>query len=189
MEFFDYANPLQVHEGDLPHWRQHGVPYFVTFRLADSIPAHKLREWRFQRANWFRHHREPYTEAELGEFHFLFSERVQTWLDAGHGSCVLRSPQVAEIVQAAMAHFQGVRYDLDERVVMPNHVHVLVIPRRGHLLERILQSWKSFTAHEVNKLVGRSGQLWQHESYDHLVRSEKQLLALRLYIRENPQRQ
>ena len=58
----------------------------------------------------------------------------------------------------------------------------------GYVLEKILHTWKSYTAHEINRLLHRRGQLWQAESYDHLVRSERQLVALRKYIRGNPER-
>jgi len=186
VEFFDYANPIRTYQGNLPHWHQQGVSYFVTFRLADSIPQEKLDRWRFERENWFSHHAEPYSPEEQREFYFLFSERVQQYLDAEHGACVLRRRDASRIVTGTMRFFDGKRYNLDESIVMPNHVHVLLVPTNGHCLEEILHSWKSYTAHEINKLLGRDGQLWQHESYDHLVRSEKQLHALRRYIRNNP---
>ncbi len=75
---------------------------------------------------------------------------------------------------------------MDEFVIMPNHVHVLVKPRMGHRLVDILHSWKSFTANQINRKLGKTGQLWQHESYDHIVRHERAMEAIRRYIRENP---
>jgi REP element-mobilizing transposase RayT len=92
----------------------------------------------------------------------------------------------AGIVHSALRYFEGQRYVLDEYVVMPNHVHVLVKPLPGHGLVAILHSWKSYTANQLNRRLGRTGQLWQHESYDHIVRSEAAREVIRRYIRENP---
>src|ERR1017187_3273041 len=69
---------------------------------------------------------------------------------------------------------------------MPNHVHVLVRPAMEHKLSDILQSWKSFTAKEANKLLNRGGEFWQPESFDHIVRNEQQLEKFGRYIQENP---
>ncbi|MEI8045329.1 MAG: transposase [Verrucomicrobiota bacterium] len=69
---------------------------------------------------------------------------------------------------------------------MPNHVHVLVKPLNGHRLADITHSWKSFTANQINRRLGKTGQLWQHESYDHIVRHGKAMEEIRRYIRKNP---
>ena len=71
-------------------------------------------------------------------------------------------------------------------VIMPNHVHVLVRPIMEHKLPDILHSWKSFTSHAIGKALGRTGALWQDESFDHIVRDEHQLERFGLYIAENP---
>lgn len=69
---------------------------------------------------------------------------------------------------------------------MPNHVHALVRPRQGHELSNILHSWKSFTAHEINKQLGRQGEVWQHEGYDHIIRNPQSLWRIEQYILNNP---
>jgi len=69
---------------------------------------------------------------------------------------------------------------------MSNHVHVLVKPLGNYSITDILHSWKSYTANEINKLLERKGQVWMHESYDHIVRNEKAFEAIRQYIRNNP---
>jgi REP element-mobilizing transposase RayT len=75
-------------------------------------------------------------------------------------------------VADALRHFDGERYRLVAWCVMPNHVHAVVQPAAGHVLEEIVHSWKSFTAHQANKLLGRTGPFWMAEAYDHLVRDE-----------------
>jgi hypothetical protein len=69
---------------------------------------------------------------------------------------------------------------------MPNHLHLLVKPLGGNQMPPILHSWKSFTANEINKALGTHGQVWQKESYDHIVRNQESLQAFRKYIRDNP---
>ena len=186
--FFNPHLALEIHARNLPHWTQEGMTYFVTFRLADSIPAAKLRQWSNDREIWMKDHAEPYSDEEKNEYHRLFSEQIQGWLDAGMGSCLLKKPAVAKLVGDALMKFDGERYDLGEWVVMPNHVHLLVTPRSGHELPDLLHSWKSYTAHEIAKLEEVDGAVWQHESYDHIVRSPEQLIHFENYIHENPGR-
>lgn len=89
----------------------------------------------------------------------------------------------------ALAHFVGQRYELHAWTIMPNHVHVVVTPLRNHTLSDILQSWKSYTATKANRLLDRAGQsFWQRESYDHLVRDEKELERVCTYTINNPVR-
>ena len=184
--FFDRSAHTDDLAGNLPHWRQTEVVYFVTFRLTDALPAEKTRSWNAERARWLADHPEPRTPMLEAEFHRRFTARMNAWLDAGHGSCVLRDPQARTIVEDTLRRFDGPRYRLGGHVVMPNHVHALVAPAAGHALSGILHTWKSFTAHEINGLLGRTGPLWQKESFDHIVRSPGQLERIEEYIRLNP---
>lgn len=152
LNYFDPNEPVAFLTGDLPHWRQDGATYFVTFRLADSLPQEKLAEWRTERDQWLGQHPEPHDETTRKEYYEKFPQQLQRWLDAGSGSCVLALPEVKELVESALRHFNGTRYKLDEFVVAPNHVHVLVAPLGEHQLSAILHSWKSFTAHEILKV-------------------------------------
>ena len=68
---------------------------------------------------------------------------------------------------------------------MPNHMHALVSPKAGVSLGEIIQQWKGGSAREINILLGKSGQLWQREPFDHIVRSEAQLNHFRSYIALN----
>lgn len=188
---YPFLNPhdeIKIHQGNLPHWQQKDVFYFVTFRLADSIPKEKVEQLRQEREVWLKKHpkdrNDKYSAEELKEYYRLFSERVEEWLGAGAGSCILREQRYTKIVADALLCFNKEKYILDEWVIMPNHVHVLVKPINNHSLTGILHTWKSYTANEINKLSGNKGQLWMHESYDHIVRSRKALEAIRNYIRQ-----
>ncbi|HOC71719.1 MAG TPA: transposase [Candidatus Hydrogenedentes bacterium] len=184
--FFDPSQPVDHLSGNLPHWRQEGTTYFVTFRLADSIPLERLRQWELERNLWIERHPPPHTPEQTSEFWTLFPERFHRWLDAGHGACPLGVPAVSEFMETVLRHFDGDRYVLGEHVVMPNHVHAIVSPVPGVALSDILHSWKSYSAKRINQMTGRSGRLWQHESFDHIVRNPKQLERISAYIRDNP---
>lgn len=186
-DYFQPCSEIDIHERNLPHFEQGSVWYFVTFRLADALPASVIGKIIQEREHWkHTHDLNNLTAEESAEYHRLFSERYESLLNAGSGSCVLRDSAIAKIVGDALRHFEGERYELDEYVIMPNHVHVLVKPLNGHGLPDITHSWKSFTANQINRKLGKTGQLWQHESYDHIVRHERAMEAIRRYIRENP---
>jgi REP element-mobilizing transposase RayT len=182
--YFHNDDEITNLSGNLPHWRQDGVTYFVTFRTADSLPQEKLKQWQKEKDEWLKQHPEPHDEEVKREFYEKFPERIQKWLDQGHGACLLGNTEYKAIVEGALRHFDGDRYDLDEYVVMPNHVHVIVTPN-SHPLSEILHSWKSFTASQINKKAGSSGAFWQKESFDHIVRSPAQLEKIRSYIRHH----
>lgn len=158
----------------------------MTWRLADALPQEKLAEWSAERDAWMKRHPQPWNEETRCDYHKMFSARIDEWLDAGHGSCVLRNPACGKIVANAFQHFGGQRYELGAFVVMPNHVHVLFRPLPGHPLETIIHSWKSFCAKQVNKILGRSGTLWQDDYWDRIVRNEARFNDYLGYIRDNP---
>jgi tRNA threonylcarbamoyl adenosine modification protein (Sua5/YciO/YrdC/YwlC family) len=175
----------------LPHWTQEGATYAVTFRLADALPAGVVADWELQRHEILERARRQgreLTEAEERRLAELFSEKVESCLDGGHGKCWLHDERVARVVRDALLHFEGERYDLAAWCVMPNHVHVIVHPLPGHRLSEILHGWKSFTAKKANQLLGRSGEFWQPESYDQRIRSERELRYQVQYVLENPQK-
>ncbi|MBX7206835.1 MAG: class I tRNA ligase family protein [Verrucomicrobiaceae bacterium] len=169
---------------NLPHWKQDGKQYFLTWRLADSLPVEKLRELEKMR-------QDSASLASEVKAQNLDAERFETigaWLDAGHGSCVLRKPECARIVSSALEHFDGSRYTLNAYAIMPNHVHVLVSLMPDEDLSNVLHSWKSFTAKEINKALGTTGVVWQDETFDRLIRGREHELYVRDYILKNPRK-
>ena len=154
--------------GNLPHLYKENCTYFVTFGLIDAVPGHIRRKRRLEADD------EP--------------EIIAKELDPNPsiGSCLLKDPKAASIVEDALLHFQGERYALSAWCVMPNHVHAVVTPFSGFSLPEILHSWKSFSAHEINGLLGSSGPVWERESFDHLVRNEKAFDKFASYTENNP---
>jgi REP element-mobilizing transposase RayT len=180
--------PLEVYERHMPHWRQEGATYFVTFRLADSLPQARLRELAALKSEWERLHPEPRPRQALESLARMVSERIEGWLDEGYGSCVLSEPEMADHIATAMHHFDGERYELACYVVMPNHVHSVMRPTqpREHPLETLLKSWKSYSGRRINESLRHSGSLWQEESYDRIVRDEEHLWRTVQYVGRNP---
>jgi type I restriction enzyme R subunit len=126
--------------------------------------------------------------ALLREFQIKFSNRWNDRLDECHGACVLRRPEHSQIVADSLQYFDGERYDLADFVVMPNHVHVLAaFPDEDAMIQQC-ESWKHFTATNINRALQRRGRFWQADDFDHLVRSVEQFERLRQYICDNPTR-
>ena len=184
---FDPTRPIaNLRGGRLPHWRQDGTTYFVTWRTADSIPEDRVEQWVAERAAWLKAHPEPWDHATEQEYYRRFPDRWEKWLDECHGECVLARPELRQIVEDALTHKDEKNYRLHEFIVMPNHVHVLVTPLEQHALSESLQEWKSVSAHRINDALGRRGQFWQKESFDHIVRNAENADKFASYIRRNP---
>jgi len=185
---FDEHGKLQRSRRNLPHWEQVGATYFVTFRLADAVPTSLASQWRDELQNWRRFHPEPLDDEGRKEYRKRFLQVREDWLDQGHGSCLLREPKAAAVVAETLRHFDSQRYHLDAFVIMPNHVHALVQPLPGHSLKEILRSWKSYSARQINKTLGRSASVWMEESFDRIVRDWTALVKCRDYIARNPEK-
>ncbi|HKV08717.1 MAG TPA: transposase [Thermoanaerobaculia bacterium] len=161
--------------GYLPHFDQPNLLQTITFRLADALPQTVLEE--MERELRARPEAERRTERE---------RRIATYLDAGHGACWLKDPRIADLVEGALLHFDDQRYRLLAWCVMPNHVHALTEMKDGFPLSEVLHSWKSYTANEANKILGRTGDLWQREYHDRYVRDENHYRNVVAYIENNP---
>ncbi len=187
----DPTNEIRQHQGhNLPHWTRSGATYAIAFRLADSLPPEVLHAWRQERESIVTRAKEqnrPLTPHEERELERLYTTRIETFLDSGQGSCHLAKPQIASLVQEALRHFHGERYDLLAWCIMPNHVHVVVRPFPGYDLPGILHTWKSFTAKQANRLLGATGSFWQDEYYDHLIRDEEDFNRHLTYVMQNPE--
>ncbi|WP_395736005.1 transposase [Prosthecobacter sp.] len=180
---------VDITQQTLPHWVQPGVSYFFTFRLADSVPQELLKQWVRQRAVWLENHPQPWNDADALEYSELFTERMDTWLDAGYGSCTLRDPEIRRHVEQALGKFDGLRLDLDCAVIMPNHVHLLLKPGEDENVFKLVGGMKGASARICNIQLGRPPQaFWMEDSYNRIVRDYEELRAFRNYIQDNPQR-
>jgi REP element-mobilizing transposase RayT len=161
--------------GYLPHFDGSQLTQFVTFRLGDSLPQQLLETWRSE------------LKKEVGiDIDATLRRRIEAYLDQGHGECHLNNPVVANLVQSSLMFFDGERYKLSSWTVMPNHVHALITPAANNDLSKILQSLKSYSANEANKILSRHGKFWQQESFDRYIRNHEHFVSVIRYIENNP---
>jgi REP element-mobilizing transposase RayT len=176
--------------GYLPHLESPEKIQHVTFHLADSLPKAVLERWAAELKRW------PPDKQAVEQ-----RQRVQAWLDAGHGSCVLRETEIAAMVQNSFLLFDGQRYRLHAWVVMPNHVHVLFQSLNGWTMAKIVASWKKFTARKIcdyrratghanfpigNGDPGDPNPVWHREYWDRYMRDERHFQRAVEYIHQNP---
>ena len=177
--------------GHQPHWESPVATYFVTFRLADSLSHEELQRILFSRKDipaTAKQMARGITEAEQKRLSKLRAPSIEKYLDAGAGACFLRNAVVANIVPDSLRQFDGKRYELFAWCVMPNHVHVVFRATVGNTLARILHSWKSFSAKRANKFLHRTGEFWQREYYDRLIRDEAEFYRAIQYVVDNPRK-
>jgi len=184
--FYEPHQAKEVHVGYLPHWQQEDKWYFLTWRLADSIPREKLKSHLAQQALWLSQHPKPWDAKTERMFYERFPQQIEKWIDQGGGECWLADAVHAQIIASALDYFDHVRYRIACYVIMPNHVHLLLRIINKHTLEDVNHSIKRYTATKINQRLGRTGQFWHHESWDRLVRSEKHFFKIVSYIENNP---
>jgi putative DNA methylase len=156
----------------LPHFDAPGTRQFITYRLADALPATRRREW------------EAFLALEDDEEK---QRKIEAYLDTGYGECHLRDPRIADLVQENLWYHDGAKYRLLAWVIMPNHVHALVEIWNVSLGE-VLKSWKSYTSKAANNILRRTGTFWEEDYFDRYLRDEEHYRRVVRYIESNPAR-
>jgi REP element-mobilizing transposase RayT len=155
----------------LPHLYESGRSIFVTWRLHDSLPPNRAFP----------------TAAMTSGQAFAAMDRLLD--ETRTGAFYLRQPAVADMIVEAIEYNAAVlrHFLLHAFVVMPNHVHLLATPCVS--LPKLMRSLKGITAKRANAMLGLTGSsFWQEESYDHVVRNEREFQRVMRYIEENPVR-
>ena len=154
----------------LPHWIPDTTVMFVTWRLAGSAPPVEP---------------EVLTAKNTGRIPFRLRDQQ---LDRSRtGPFWLRDARVATMIENTLHHGETIRqfYHLYAWVIMPNHVHAVFEPQVT--LPAIMHWLKGRTGRVANRLLGRTGlPFWQDESYDHWIRSTKELEDVIAYVENNP---
>lgn len=182
-----------------------GAIYFVTYRLAGSIPPALLQRLRAAQEKWLRRFAVRGTNPveRLPRASKLLFGRLDDHLDQPGSRNWLARPEIAALVRDSLRRHDGRRYQLLAYCIMPNHVHALVRlsesapPEEdsGALGEqrdtvgpmaRIMRAWKNSTTPKVSELVGEPDSVWHPESYVHLVRDDEELQRFIDYIAYNP---
>jgi len=184
---FDENVPVTFYTRNLPHWRQKGATYAVTFRFSDALPQAKLQELKRHRKRWEQQHPEPRTECDWNLFAKTVTLKTEHWLDQGYGECHFRNAALASKMVDALQFYEQTKCSVPCFVVMPNHVHAVMKPLEQHQLEDILKVMKGFVANQINQTLGRSGSIWQEESYDRIIRDPEHLYRVVQYLGRNGQ--
>ncbi len=193
MSQFDYKPSYRRH---LPHIQPPGATLFVTFRLAGSIPVEilcQLNEEQERIEKRLAQIGDPAERAHLAdrEQRRLFGKWDKALDSAQAGPFWLRDERIAALVADSMHYLDHRRYTLEVFCIMPNHVHCVFTPlsKSGgtwYSMSSIMHSLKRHTALHANRILGRRGDFWQHENYDHVVRDEKEFNRIVAYVLNNP---
>lgn len=194
---------MVYYKRNLPHFLPEGYAYFVTIRLANTIPRKVYEEIKekynseLNRIAGYDKREKRYDE--YGKVQNLIFQKYEAILDkADFGRDWLKNKEIARIITSALFYKNKKDYDLIAFTIMPNHLHVIIKPYRkqsvkqandslhDYVLTKIIGNIKSFTALKANKALKRNGSFWQHESYDHVIRDEKELRKMTEYILNNP---
>jgi REP element-mobilizing transposase RayT len=182
---------MNFYRRNLPHWQPPEAQYFITFRLAGSLPKEATQKIKYQCKE---------IEKKLGNDHQNLSTKINRAVfqkyerlleNSNSGPFWLRKPKVAKLVCNAIEYRDSKKYDLYAYCIMPNHVHLVFKLLKtedeiGNPVTKILSSLKRFTAREANKVLGRKGQFWQHESFDRVIRNQEELESTIRYVLQNP---
>ncbi len=167
--------PTWHSRGYVPHWEAGEFAQAITFRLGDSLPMSVLEQWRMELAS-----------VAADKIDLERRRRMEVALDQGHGSRALSKPEIADLVERALLHFDAVRYRLHAWSIMPTHVHVLATPLADWTLSSITHAWKSFTAKKANAILKREGMFWAPEYFDRAIRDDLHYANALHYIEMNP---
>ena len=188
----------------LPHWHPEGKMFFITFRLANSLPLHIIQELKEEREREQQNIRAKFSgikqRDELYKSDKKYFGHFDEWLDR----CVAQSPRwmadenIARIVADEIHALDGERYHLIAYCIMSNHGHIVIDTAEHNVkpthigvtapypLTDTLKRLKGRTARYSNLALGRSGSFWHHESYDHVIRNQKEYDRIVWYTLNNP---
>lgn len=188
----------------LPHYHLPDATYFITFRLAGSLPVETVQRLQEKHEAELRRLKQNLTGAALHQARYEEQKRHFARLDAlldraAHGPRWLAQAECARIVMDCIHELDPAQYRLHAFCLMSNHVHLLIdqqeisdppARRDGKhytALSRAMRLLKGKSAALCNRHLGRQGEdFWQHESYDHVVRNEREYERILAYIVNNP---
>lgn len=185
----------RYYQRKLPHLQPAEVTFFITFRLKDSVPLDDVRRIqenlnRFEKGllSWINLTPKEKYEIDLAthEKWFMFNDHL---LETNpNGPFWLKETEVADIVAEAIQFRAGKQYELHGYTIMPNHVHMLVTLLPGvPVLHKVMQHLKRVSGKRCNEILHRTGlAFWEEESYDRIVRDEKEFFNILNYILRNP---
>lgn len=205
----------QFYRRKLPHIHSPGATLFVTFRLKGSVPKSIIQRWKAEKtqieAIVMRKQDQSkndglQSDESLKQFYrrwfALYEEILHKEIS---GPVWLKDPAIAKRVEDSFHHLNHQSYKLHAYCIMSNHAHLLSTPLLNERsltessrsnrpifisehppISAIMQSIKGYSAREANRILGRKGQFWEPESYDHQVRNAEEFWRIVRYILDNP---
>ena len=169
------------HRRNLPHLYFNDGLYFITFRLADSLPIGFIKQLHAELKNS--------CEALNIKEKKIFKKYDELLDKTYEGMKYLSIAEVAEIVRQTIHYEDGKDIKVICYCIMPNHVHlVFELLKNNRGISKIMQSIKRVSARRSNEFLKREGKFWQDESFDRWVRNDKELFNIINYVLENPVR-
>lgn len=193
MSNLDYR---EIYRRNLPHIQPRGAAFLVNFRLAGSLPTEVVEKLRTESIELEVKLATIKDQQEKRQFRDKEQRKLfGKWDEALHksktGPFWLKDECIAQIVVKSIMYHNGEWFDVLAYCIMPNHVHLVLIPYESsdtadYSLAKIMHNIKRNSANHANKILGRTGIFWQHESYDHFARDEKELERIINYVLYNP---
>lgn len=185
MKNLDYR---EYYRRNLPHIQPRGATFLVNFRLEGSLPAAVIERLREEADNiekkilLINDPRERFLVRQ-DEQRKLFGKWDEALHNSQTGPFWLKDDRVAQIIVASILYHDGNWFDVLAYCIMPNHAHLVLTPYESSdtadfSLSKILHNIKRNSANHANKILGRTGAFWQHESYDHFARDEAEKQSL-----------
>jgi putative transposase len=189
---------MPFYRRNLPHWQEPGAEYFVTFRLAGSLPKDAVRQLKELRDAFKNNsHREIDYQLKNRPFEALIFKKYESLLDGQNtGPHWLKNKRIADIVMESLHFRDNKEYDLYAYCIMSNHVHLVFRDLSSYdenqkteeafPITKIMQGLKSYTGLMANRELKRTGSFWHEESYDRLIRNADELDNTIKYTLNNP---
>ncbi len=160
----------------LPHLYFNEGRYFITYRLAGTIPGLKnLRGLKYQKDWSFEEFKEAFEK-----YDHLLHKNIQRNND-------LKDDVLAGICIDSIMYPNEKDYNLICYCVMPNHVHIVFELLQGNRgISKIMQGVKRASSRKCNKSLDKEGKFWQDESYDRFIRDDREYYYTIRYVLKNP---
>ncbi len=138
---------------------------FITFRTHDSIDeyVHKLNSQNLS--------------TKIKQYN------IDNYLDNSTNGAYLNG-KIVDIIKDLLFKFDKEYYDLIAFAIMPNHIHIVILPKKK--LSVIMKMLKGNSSIQINKILNKKGVFWAREYYDKVIRDEKQFYNTIEYVLNNP---
>jgi len=160
--------------GYLPHFNSYNVAQHLIIHQADSIPLVSKMKLK---------------DGLDSDAIIVPNSYFQRLLDSGYGTSLFNNAKNADRMREIIFHFHGVRYEISAFVIMPNHIHVLLIVFKPWSLSQVVASWKKYSSRTIDNPVDKPSngrRLWHSEYFDRYMRNSAHFEKTVDYIHYNP---